>query len=219
MTTIEQNDAPRARMTGAVALATGIAGIVLLALHPEPAAKDFAGRLAGEAATRGMDAIVHGGFVLVLAVQIVCYAVFSQRIGRGRVPALAAIVFFAIGAAFFSAALVLDGLAAPAIAVRYLAKPDKIEFARALYVLIGTLVSLLQPLGIAFQGAAVALWGWALAGHGARAGGVFALLLGVALIGAAGAAVVAGNPLPLMAAIVGTAVWAVAVGLGMMRRR
>jgi hypothetical protein len=217
MTSIEPSDAPTARMAGAVAIATGIAGIVLLALHPEPTATDFAGRLKSEAATRGLDAIVHGGFILVLALQIVCYAIFSRRISRERVSAFAAIVFFAIGAAFFSAALVLDGLAAPAIAARYALKPDKIEFARALYVLVGTLVSLLQPLGLAFQGAAVALWGWALVGRGARVGGVFGVLLGAALLGAAAAAVALANPLPLMGAIVGTAVWAVAVGFGMTR--
>ncbi len=203
-------------MTGLVAIATGVASIVLLGLHPEPNAKDFAGVLASEAASRGMDALVHGGFVLVLAVQIVCYAVFTKRIGRGRTTALAAMVFFAIGAAFFSAALVIDGLALPAVAARYVTQPEKIDFARALYVLGGSLVRVLQPAGLGFQGAGVALWGLALAGH-SRVGSAAGVLLGVALVAAAIAMVVLGNPLPLMGAIVCSALWAMVVGLGMMR--
>ena len=199
MTTVEQSEVlPRARVTGLVAIATGVASIVLLARHPEPTAKDFAGRLASEAASRGLDALVHGGFIIVLAVQLVCYAAFTKRIGRGRTAGLAAIVFFAMGVAFFSAALVLDGLAGPAVAARYISQPDKIEFARALYVLIGS------------------LWGIALAGH-SRVGSAVGVLLGVALVAAAAAMPVVANPLPLMGAIVGTVVWAVVAGIGMMR--
>jgi hypothetical protein len=75
---------------------------------------------------------------------------------------------------------------------------------------------MLQPLGLGFQGAAIALWGWALAGFGARAFATFALLLGVALLAASAAAVVLANPLPILGAIVGMAVWAVVVGGRMM---
>jgi hypothetical protein len=186
-------------------------------LHPEPAAKDFSELLKSEAAQRGLDAFVHSGFIVVLAVQIVCYAVFSARVGRGRTSALTGFVFFAIGAAFFLAALVLDGLAGPAIAARYALKPGKIEFARALYVLLGSLIGVLQPMGLAFQATAIAAWGWALVGNGARVFGVFVLLLGAALLAAVSATVVFANPLFLIAGLVGTMVWAVIVGVWMLR--
>jgi hypothetical protein len=217
MTNVEADAAPPARAIGLFAIASGVASLVLLALHPEPAVKNFSELLKSEAAQRGLDAFVHGGYIAVLAVQIACYAAFSARVGRGRTAALAGITFFAIGAAFFSAALVLDGLAAPAVAARYAPQPDKIEFAHALYILMGSLVGVLQPMGVAFQAAAIAAWGWALVGNGARMFGAFALLLGAALLAAVGASVIFVNPLYLIAGMVGTMAWAMILGARMLR--
>jgi hypothetical protein len=210
---------PQTRAIGIVAMATGIAGLALLAAHPMGDAKTFADVLASEAANRGPDALVHGGFIVVLALQLVCYSVFSARLGFARISTLAALVLFAVGAAFLSGSMLIDGLVTPAIAARYVAKPDKIESARTLFVLMGTMVGFLMPIGLAFQSAAIACWGWALAASGmARVVGFIGVALGLVLIVALGIGVATMNPLALMAAIAATALWAITVGTLLLRR-
>ena len=105
------------RSIGILSIATGIAAFGLLASHPEGDAHSFAEVLRNEAANRAMDALVHGGFIVVLALQTIGYA-------RLRSPA--GLILFAFGAAFLSASMLLDGLATPALAMRYLAQPDRI---------------------------------------------------------------------------------------------
>jgi len=204
-----------ARAAGILSIATGIATVALLANHPGGDAHTFADVLKDEAANRTMDAIVHGGFVVVLALQAICYATLSARIGRGAIMGL---VFFAFGGAFLSASMVLDGLVTPALAVKYLAAPEKIEFAKSLFALVGTLIGLLMPIGLAFQSAAAGAWGVALMTSGiSRVAGVIGLALGaaafVALVATAGTM----NPLVLMGALAVTALWAVVAGIVLLR--
>jgi hypothetical protein len=202
-------------ITGAVLIATGIASLALLANHPGGQAQDFAGVLREEAANRTMDALVHGGFVAVLAIQLVCYAVFARRLDR--TAALAAFLFFALGAAFLSASMVLDGLVIPSIAAKYLPAPAKYDSARALFALCGTMIGFLMPIGIAFQATATACWGWALLRSGAaRTTGVIGLALGGLLL--AGLATMAGNPFVLMGDIASLALWALLMGALGVRR-
>lgn len=210
---------PSTRGAGILAIATGIAAFALLANHPGGEAHDFAGVLREEAANRTMDAIVHGGFIAVLALQTACYAILSARMGFSRATAMAGLVFFAFGVAFLSASMALDGLVTPAVAAKYLAAPNKIEFARSLFVLIGALIGFLMPIGLAFQSAAIACWGWALmTSRLSRAAGVFALALGAIALAALASSVAAPNPLVLMGAIAATSVWAVVAGIVLLRR-
>ena len=206
------------RGIGVLAIATGIAGIALLTFHPGGAATDFAGVLKEEAANRAADALVHGGFIVVLALQAVCYAMLSARLGLTRAVVMAALVFFAFGAAFLSGSMLVDGLMTPAIAARYVSKPDKIETARALFVLMGTAISFLMPVGLAFQSAAVAAWGWALTASGSRGLGLAALATGTIMIAAMGAGLATMNPIALMIGIAGSAMWAMLAGIALLRR-
>jgi hypothetical protein len=207
------------RGTGLLAIATGVAAFALLAGHPEAAAKTFADVLRNEAAGRLADAIVHGGFIVVLALQTVCYAALSARIGWRRVTALAGMVLFAFGAAFLAASMVLDGLVTPALAARYVSEPANIDFAKALFRLVGTLIGLLMPIGLAFQSAAIAAWGWALAASGvSRIAGVLGLVLGGAVFAALAATAGAMSPLVLMGGIAATSLWAIVAGIVLLRR-
>src|ERR1700759_3654844 len=99
--------ADRSRIVGAVLFATAIASIGLLLNHPGETATDFAGVLKEEAANQMKSAIVHGGFTVVLAIQLACYAIFSGRLGW-RNLAIAGLVFFAIGAGLQFASLTVD---------------------------------------------------------------------------------------------------------------
>jgi hypothetical protein len=204
-----------ARAAGILSIATGIATVALLANHPGGDAHTFADVLKDEAANRTMDAVVHGGFVVVLALQAICYATLSARIGRGAITGL---VFFAFGAAFLSASMVLDGLVTPALAVKYLAAPQKIEFAKSLFALVGTLIGLLMPIGLAFQSAAVGAWGVALTTSGiSRIAGIIGLALGAAAFVALAATAGTLNPLVLMGVLAVTALWAVVAGFVLLR--
>ena len=207
------------RGPGLLLIAAGIASVALLASHPDGApAKDFAGVLKAEAADQFMDAVVHGGFIVVLAIELFCYAIFSARM-KASAAATAGLVFFGVGAAFLSASMLLDGLVTPALAAKYLAAPTKIEFAKSLFVLVGTLIRFLMPIGLAFQSAAAAAWGLALfTRRTSRIAGAFGMIAGVLLLVAFAATASAMNPMVLMGAIAVLALWAAVAGLVMVRR-
>jgi hypothetical protein len=207
------------RAIGILTIATGIASIILLAIHPGDGAKSFSDILRQESSNRLIDGIVHGGFIAVLGLQLVCYTVFSACLGYSRAATIAGLVFFAMGAMFLSASMVLDGFATPAVAARYLAAPAKIEFAKSLFVLIGTLIGVLMPVGLMFQSAAIAAWGWALAGSGLSPKiGYVAAAAGIVLLVALATSFGSSNSLVLMGAIVATAVWACVAGAVLVRR-
>lgn len=209
----------KTRGIGLLTVATGIAAFALLAAHPAENARTFAEVVQNEAAGQLVSGIVHGGFIVVLTLQAVCYAVFSGRLGLQRPAAVAGLVFFAIGTAFFCGSLLMDGLVTPAIAARYVTKPDKIESARALFILMSVMTSFLMPIGLTFQSAAIAAWGWALTASGRRAAGLFGIVLGVVMVVALVASFVMGNPLAMMAAIIATGAWAITAGMLMIRAK
>ena len=208
--------ADRSPVSGAVLLATAIATIALLLNHPGGQATDFAGVLKEEAANLFMDGVVHGGFIVVLAIQLACYAIFCGRIGW-RPLAIAGLAFFAIGAAMQMASLTLDGLVIPRIAARYLAAPpDKLPYAKSLFVLCGIAIQLLMPMGLFFQGAGVASWGATLV-KTARGTGLFGALIGIAVAVMAAGALVTGMSELLMIAIGLLAAWAAIAGITAIR--
>jgi hypothetical protein len=209
---------PQHRAVGVLIIATGVLSLALLALHPGGDAKTFADVLKNEASNRLADGIVHGGFIAVLAVQLVCYVVFSARLGLSRASTIAGLVFFAMGAMFLCGSMVLDGLATPAVAARYLAAPAKIEFAKALFVLIGTLIGVLMPIGLMFQSAAIAMWGWALAqSRQSPKLGYVSAAVGASLVAVLTMGFGASNPIILMSALAVTAGWAATVGVLLIR--
>ncbi len=215
----DTNDRAPPRAVGLLLIATGVASLVLLAIHPGGNAHGIVEVLKQEAADRGIDALVHGGFVAVLATQLVGYAIFSQRLGLRRPMVVAGLVFFTAGAAFLAASMVLDGLVTPAIAVRYLTAPDKQDYAKSILVLIGAMIGVLMPIGLAFQSLGITAWGFALAIRGpSRIVGVFGLLFGIGIIGALAASLAALNPFVVMGAIGGMVLWAMAVGLLLMKQ-
>jgi len=202
-------------ITGAVLVAAALASVALLAIHPGGAAHDFPSLLQEEAANRTADAVVHGGIIVVLAVELVCYAVFARRLDR--TSALAALIFFAMGTAFFSGAMVLDGLTIPALAAKYLPVPAKYDAAKSLFALCGILIQFLMPLGLGFQAASVAAWGWTLIrARTARIAGGIGLVAGAAVL--AGLALQPTNPFVAMGGVAAIALWALVTGVLGIRR-
>jgi hypothetical protein len=211
-------DQQSSRTVGFVTIATGIAALALLANHPGEGATDFVGVLKEEAANRVANFIVHGGYIVVLAIQLSCYAILTGRFAANRAPAIAALVIFAVGAGLQMASLIADGIMTPALAVHYLAAPkDQLPFARASLVLIGTAVRFLMPAGMAFQATGVLSWGAALL-RNARIAGLIAFTLGLGVVGAVAGAMQSGNQMLFMSAIVGLTLWPFLAG-GLMLRR
>jgi hypothetical protein len=206
---------PGTVLTGALAIVTGIASLGLLAMHPGGQAQDFAGVLQEEAANRVKDALVHGGFIIVLTVQLTCYAILSRRIGFPRPLVMAGLVFFAAGAAFLCGSMVIDGLVTPAIAAKYATVPAKADFAKSLFVMSGALVAALMPLGLFFQSIGVALWGLSLLRKPSpsRAAGILGVTIGAVVVGGLIETVGAMDPIVLMGGIAALALWAFAVGV------
>ncbi len=199
-----------ARMPALLLAASGIAMVVLLAMHPQDNARDFAGVLRDEAANRGLDAFVHGGFIIILAIQMACYAIFSSQFVRAVHASIAGLVLFCFGAAMLSGSTLIDGLALPAIAARYADLPAKIESARLLYVFGGALISILMPLGIGFQSTGILAWGTGLLRTGRRVPGVAGVVIGFSILAAAVASPKV--PMALMGGIAGLALWAIIAG-------
>jgi hypothetical protein len=210
-----------ARLAGAGLIACGVATVALLAGHPGAGGSpQLADVLRNEAAQTGMDAVVHGGFVLVLSLQLVGFAVLATKAGPRRTAVLAAMLFALFGSGLLAASMVVDGLITPAVAARYAAAPAaKQEAARALLVLIGAAVSVLMPMGSAFLGAAALAWGVALTPMRgkARIGGALALALGVVIVAATGASLQAVGMIGLIVALLGSAAWAMAAGVLLLR--
>ncbi len=213
------NDLPTTPAFGAGAILVGcaIASVALLASHPDGGgSRVLAEVLSREAAQAGSDAVVHGGFVLVLAIELVCFAALAVNTGVRRTSVLAAMIFALVGAGLLSASMILDGLITPAVATRYAAAPaERQEAARSLLVLIGAAINALMPLGLAFQGAAALAWGVALTPLPGRAriGGVIAWVLGTVMIAASALSPGASGPFALMIALLAMAAWVLAAGV------
>lgn len=194
----------------------GILEIVLLALHPEGSARDFAGMLREEANGRPIDAFVHGGFIVLLGVQLVGYRALSLRLGQDRTSILAAGVFFIMGTAALSASLFIDGLLIPGLAHRFVtAAAVQQEAARPVFALAGTAIGLLMPIGLGLQGVGIIAWSIRLLGLN-RVAGCAALFLGLAILFAAIASTA--SPMLVAAAIPATALWSALGGTLLWRR-
>jgi hypothetical protein len=206
------------RAPGSILILSAIATVALIILHPETRATDFLGTLREEAATQSMDAVVHGGFIAVLAIQLACLALMSDRLGRSRFLPTAAFTFFAVGTGALMASLLTDGLILPALAPKYVAAGSAtLPYARSLFVLCGTAIKFLMPIGLGFQGAGITAWGAALfkVAHGTA---VVASLVGLAMLACVTGALF-GSPALVMAAVGGIAIWALLAGIWMFRQR
>jgi hypothetical protein len=218
MNAIVEAGPPGGRAAGLMLVGMAIVTGGLLINHPSGSGHTFAEVLRSEAADQVVDAIVHGGFIVVLSLELVGMAIVSARIGLRRPAVIAALVFALFGAGFLALSMCLDGLVLPAIAVRYAEVPEKVDQARSLFVLLGTLVRFLMPVGLLFQAASVAAWSaalWPCSGI-VRTAAIVGIV--VAVLAAAGiAATAAMSPHMLIGALVGMALWYALVGVGLAR--
>jgi hypothetical protein len=160
-----------------------LASLTLLANHPNGSPGGFADLIKNEAAHQVIDGVVHGGFVATLVALIICFVLWSRFLGLAKPTVVIGLVCFCVGCGALIASMVLDGFATPAIAVRF-AGTDDLQPAKTLFVLVGTLIRFLMPMGLLFQFVALLSWSSVIVkGPGfARAVGLVGPLVAIFLV-------------------------------------
>lgn len=188
-----------ARLPGYLLFACALAALLLLAAHPGGRTHGLQELVKMEAAQQTPNALVHGGFILLLPLIVACQAALARVLGLDRFAALAGLILFCAGSAFLAASLLVDGLLVPQMAARLVAGPPQgIEAARPAFLLAGTAVRVLMPLGLGIQAmgaAALALAALRLK----RVVGAAGLLASLAAL--VGVATFSQQPIMVMAAI------------------
>jgi len=134
-----------------------VATFVLLSAHPAGGGHSFVEILQVEARDQVKDGVVHGGFILISAILIVCLAVLSRILGPERVSVTVGFVAFGIGAAALMMSMGLDGLVVPAVAARCLREgtAQSLASGQTLLLFCGACIKILMPTGLLFEGAAM----------------------------------------------------------------
>ena len=160
-----------------------LASLTLLANHPGGNPGSFADLIKDEAAHQVVDGVVHGGFVITLVALIICFVLLSRLLGLAKNSVVIGLVCFCAGCGALIASMVLDGFATPAIAVRFAGVND-LQPAKTLFILVGTLIRFLMPMGLLFQFVAMFSWSWAIVkGPGlSRAVGLLGSVVAIILI-------------------------------------
>ena len=149
------------RGLAAAFLVCALASLTLLVNHPGGNPGSFADLIKNEAAHQVIDGVVHGGFVITLVALIICFVLLSRLLGLATSSVVIGLVCFCAGCAALIASMMLDGFATPAIAVRF-AGVDDLQPAKTLFILVGTLIRFLMPMGLLFQFVAMLSWSWAI---------------------------------------------------------
>ena len=178
----DDNSSQRRGLAAAFTLCA-LASLTLLANHPSGSPGSFADLIKDEAAHRVIDGVVHGGFVVTLVALIICFVLLSRFLGLAKPLVVIGLVCFCVGCGALIASMLLDGFAIPAIAVRF-AGTDDLQPAKTLFVLVGTLIRFLMPMGLSFQFVAMLSWSSAIVkGPGLpRAVGVLGVAIAISLI-------------------------------------
>jgi hypothetical protein len=191
--------------------------LVLLANHPAGGGHTLVEVLAAEARQQRADAIVHAGFVVTLACLIACLVSVARILGAARPLVMAGLVSFCVGSGMLMLSMILDGLAVPVIAARFVAITDPAALlpARTALMLCGVLIGILMPFGLLFQAATMLTWSIAIAARrGLRLGtAVYGILAAALLVSGLQFAPAAMTGYVVLGAIVLLALWYGALAL------
>ena len=187
------------RFAGYTLIVCAMAVLLLLAAHPGGQTHGLQELVKMEAAQQLPNALVHGGFILLLPLIAAGQTELARTLGRDRFVPLAGLMLFCAGSAFLAASLLVDGLLVPQMAARLVAGPPQgIEAARPAFLFAGTAVRVLMPLGLAIQALGAAALALAALSQ-KRAIAAIGLL--VCLIALTGVAILPRQPIMVMVAI------------------
>jgi hypothetical protein len=147
---------PQRALACAFALCSA-ATLILLSAHPAAAEHTIAEILQAEVRDQARDGVVHGGFIVISALLIVCMAELARVLGSARALVTTGFVAFCVGAAALMMSMTLDGLVVPAIAKRCLSEgtAQSLASAQTLLLFCGSCIKVLMPMGLLFEGVAM----------------------------------------------------------------
>jgi hypothetical protein len=208
------------RGLGAAFSLCALTSMALLAEHPGSGAHGLVAVINDEVAHRVVDGVVHGGFIVTLVALIICFVLLSRILGSQRAPIVIGMVCFCTGCGALIASMVMDGLVTPAIAAR-LAGADDLQPAKTIFILIGTMVGVLMPIGLLFQSAAMLSWSTVImqGRGGRRAVGIFGLVAALSLSVAIFALPAAAAAYVILAGIILQSIWYLAIAALLFDRR
>ena len=197
-----------------------LASLTLLANHPSGSPGSFAELIKDEAAHQVIDGVVHGGFCITLVALIICFVLLSRFLGLAKTSVVIGLVCYCAGCGALIASMVLDGFATPAIAVRF-AGVDDLQPAKPLFILVGTIIRFLMPMGLLFQFVAMLSWSWAIVKRPgfAPAVGFLGSVVAIMLIVAIFTIPAAMAPHVILGGIALQAIWYLAIAALLFNRR
>jgi uncharacterized membrane protein len=154
---------PRRRAALAIAATTGLA-LVALSHHPVAIQQNSVQEtLAQIVALQGMDGLVHGMLIAMLAILSAGFAVFGALLGSRRPPVVFALCAYGLGCCIVVAAMLLDGFAIPQLARQFVTAPQAdADSARVLIRAVGVVIQVLTKAGLLAMCAALPAWSYAL---------------------------------------------------------
>jgi hypothetical protein len=173
--------------------AGGVATLALLVVHPHGRMQSFPDMVEFEIRFRLLNALVHGGAIALFLVLLAGHIALARLITAASLPVTLAVTAFGGGCAFIAAALVLDGLVTPALALQYRAAQDLAlqHSIEALMRFCGINIRTLMPMALLSFAASALAWCAALVPVGGRSrfagvvSGVVGVLVGVMISAAA----------------------------------
>jgi hypothetical protein len=198
---------PHRALASAFALCA-VATFVLLSLHPGGGGHTIAEIIQAEARDQVKNGVVHGGFILISSILIICLARLARILQPARVTVTAGFVAFCVGAGALMISMALDGLVVPAIAVRCLSEgtAQSLASTQTLILFCGTCIKILMPMGLLFEGGAMLSYSAAMVAQRWFWVGWFGVAAGIAMLG--GPLLLSGlGPHLLIAGIVVLCVW------------
>lgn len=208
------------RASGGAILAGLALSIAFAALHPAPRSRTRPEFVAEVASKAHLNGVVHGSLIAVVGVLVAGYSGLAIRLGLASLVVRAGLVAYAVGAAGWTAAAMINGFILPAFLSHHGGRPaGELEVLWPILVLGGEANQASSRLAALAMSAAVACWSVALARRGRRAtaglGAVTALVLSAAILS---------GHLPMdvhgmMAFLLVQALWGVAVAALLIRGR
>jgi len=206
--------AARRGLAGTLALCA-LATLALLANHPMPQGHTLADFVRAEAANQLLDGVVHGGFIAILGVLMVCFVLLSGILPtRGSrtagATAILGLVAFCTGCGTLMLVMILDGFVVPGLAAHFAAATaNDLSTGAGLFLICGMMIRFLMPMGLMFQSVAVLSWSAAIvvSGRAGRALAIYGFTVGTLLIAALPTAPAKLTAHLLMAGIVLQSIW------------
>jgi hypothetical protein len=221
MTTESQNRIDT-RIPGIALVVSSIVAVAAMAHHPTASGgASFAAFANNVQRIAGVNQVVHGTMIVLVAVLTWTLVAFAARRGLHRPLVMAGLVAWAIGAVVSVIPPVFNGFVVVDIARRALASPETADTLRITLQTFGSAVGVIAIIGALGMSTAVLLWSADLAADtgAARWTGVFGLAAGAGLVVALPTGIARLNVAGMTLVLVVWAVWFLAVGTLMIQRK